>query len=787
MIALGIGVFVGMNMEWYSIDKNTAYLFDATGFADYRIVSEKGFSSEDADKIAALDGVDAVSRYLSIQVEVKEKQDESVALTVTENADVSGFLLMEGNAYEKDSKDGIWLSDKYAAANNISVGDTLTFLYANKEIQGHVEGLIKSGEYLINVRDESQLMPDYTNFGFAYISPAMYENAMGFAFYPQLNVISTLSKEIFTENVDDALQSTSLILTKDETVSYAQANGEKEEGRTMGSVLPFLFLVIAILTMVTTMHRITSKEKTQIGTLKALGFKDRRILRHYTSYAFTIGLIGSALGIGFGYFLAWYIMNPSGSMGTYLDMPTWDLYLPGFCIYILIGILILLTLIGFLSVKEMLKGTAADALRPYTPKKMKNLFIERTRLFHMLPFGTRWNLRDTIRHKSRTAMSLIGIIGCMTIMVGCLGMRDTMDEFLDISFGTATNYASRIFLTEDATEADADRLLNEYNADRSASVSIQSGDKAVSLDIYDITHDTVRFIDRQSNTVALQNDGAYICSRIAEDRKLKVGDTFTVNPYGSDDTYTLRVAGILHSMSENVVVTASYADTLKIPYTFSSLYTAVEKQDIAADDAIKSIQSKQMIMDSFDVFTEIMNLMISLMVIVAMILGIVVLYNLGVMSYTERYREMATLKVLGFRDKKIGALLIDQNLWVTLLGILIGIPAGRAALQYLLKKLAGEYEMNMAIYPASYLISIVLTFGVSLLVSIMVSRKNKKKRLDLPTASFSFYPILFCKQSCGQVSVTGIGEQNHDGLALIFGTLCQFYCCMYGCTGRNTD
>lgn len=658
MIALGIGVFVGMNMEWYSIDKNTAYLFDATGFADYRIVSEKGFSSEDADKIAALDGVDAVSRYLSIQVDVKEKQDESIALTVTENADVSGFLLMEGNAYEKDSKDGIWLSDKYAAANDISVGDTLTFLYANKEIQGHVEGLIKSGEYLINVRDESQLMPDYTNFGFAYISPAMYENAVGFAYYPQLNVISSLSKEDFSEKADDALQSTSLILTKDETVSYAQADGEKEEGRTMGSVLPVLFLVIAILTMVTTMHRITSKEKTQIGTLKALGFKDRRILRHYTSYAFTIGLIGSALGIGFGYFLAWYIMNPSGSMGTYLDMPTWDLYLPGFCIYILIGILILLTLIGFLSVKEILKGTAADALRPYTPKKMKNLFIERTRLFHMLPFGTRWNLRDTIRHKSRTAMSLIGIIGCMTIMVGCLGMRDTMDEFLDISFGTATNYASRIFLTEDATEA---------------------------------------------------------------------------------------------------------------------------------DDAIKSIQSKQMIMDSFDVFTEIMNLMISLMVIVAMILGIVVLYNLGVMSYTERYREMATLKVLGFRDKKIGALLIDQNLWVTLLGILIGIPAGRAALQYLLKKLAGEYEMNMAIYPASYLISIVLTFGVSLLVSIMVSRKNKKKRLDLPTASFSFYPILFCKQSCGQVSVTGIGEQNHDGLALIFGTLCQFYCCMYGCTGRNTD
>ena len=418
MIALGIGVFVGMNMEWYSIDKNTAYLFDATGFADYRIVSEKGFSSEDADKIAALDGVDAVSRYLSIQVDVKEKQDESVALTVTENAEVSGFLLMEGNAYEKDSKDGIWLSDKYAAANNISVGDTLTFLYANKEIQGHVEGLIKSGEYLINVRDESQLMPDYTNFGFAYISPAMYENAMGFAFYPQLNVISTLSKEIFTENVDDALQSTSLILTKDETVSYAQANGEKEEGRTMGSVLPVLFLVIAILTMVTTMHRITSKEKTQIGTLKALGFKDRRILRHYTSYAFTIGLIGSALGIGFGYFLAWQIMNPSGSMGTYGRHAP-----PGICIYpdsAFIpesGILILLTLIGFLSVKEMLKGNSCRCPAALYAEESEKTCSSSARGFSICclsaPAGT---CAIPYGISSRTAMSLIGIIGCMTIM-----------------------------------------------------------------------------------------------------------------------------------------------------------------------------------------------------------------------------------------------------------------------------------------------------------------------------------------------------------------------------------
>ena len=119
-------------------------------------------------------------------------------------------------------------------------------------------------------------------------------------------------------------------------------------------------------------------------------------------------------------------------------------------------------------------------------------------------------------------------------------------------------------------------------------------------------------------------------------------------------------------------------------------------------------------------------MMIVLCTIAALVLGLVVLYNLGVMSYTERYREMATLKVVGFKDKKIGGLLIGQNLWVTLLGVLIGIPLGVGTLSYLLTKLASEYEMKVSVSPLSYLFSISLVVGVSLLVSLLVARKNKK-------------------------------------------------------------
>lgn len=726
MIALGIGMFVGFNMEWVSIEENTTSFFEKTGYADYRILSERGFSEDDLKKIGNIRGVTASARYLSTSADVKEKGGDSVALTVTTDPNVSGFIVTEGEQYAADSKDGIWLSDKYAAANGIKVGDTLTFVYKSIEFKGTVKGLAKSGEHMICVRDESQLMPDYNSYGFAYISPEMYKNAAGFEFYPQINVRSDMEKKDFTEKVDAALGNTTMILTKDETISYSQANGEASEGKTMGSILPVMFLLIAVLTMVTTMHRLTAKEKTQIGTLKALGFKDKRIMRHYTSYAFMIGVLGSAIGVALGYGVAYYIMNPNGMMGTYLDMPEWKLYLPWFCYVVLAAIILLLTFIGYLSVKKMLKGTAADALRPYTPKKMKPLFVERTKLFHKLSFGTRWNMRDVMRHKSRTLMSLIGIIGCMILIVASLAMSDTMDAFLDLYYNGASNYSSRIYLAEDATEEARKAILKKYDGDWSTSISVQIAEKAVSLDIYEVEHDKVRFPDEQSNYISLGDNGAWICMRLADEFDLSAGDTFDVSPYGSDKTYTLKLAGIIRSVSENIVISPEYAKQLGIPYTISSVYTDTEKSDIVPDDAIKSVQSKQAIMDSFDTFTDIMNSMIIVLIAGALLLGVVVLYNLGVMSYTERYREMATLKVVGFKDKKIGKLLIGQNLWLSFIGVLVGLPAGIGTLAYLLKELASEYEMQLAISARTVILSVLMTFGMSLLVSLMVSRKNKK-------------------------------------------------------------
>ena len=732
MIALGVGVFLGFNIEWYSLDVSTKKIFEETGFADFRIYSDSGFTEEDLEKVLRIEGVEDATRYLSMNTAVKDSED-TVAVTVSTNMNVSGILLTEGEPYTDTDPEGIWLSDSYAAANGIRVGDSMTLTYKTIALTGTVKGLVKSSEYLICVPDETQMMPDFTTYGFAYISPVMLDNAipamvrafLGSSLYHQINVKSSLDKAAFVPKADEALGTTRLILDKSETISWAEAQGEIEEGITMGSILPVLFLAIAILTMVTTMHRITASEKTQIGILKALGFRDRRILRHYSAYALMIGLMGSILGIGIGYGLGRFILSPDGAMATYIDLPAWPLYAPAFTWIVIVLINVFLTAIGYLSVRKMLAGTAADALRPYVPKRIKHLRIEETQRFKALSFSTKWNLRDCLRHKSRSFMTLFGIVGCMVLLVGGLGMKDTMDAFLDVFYGQAINYRYRVYLdTETVTNEEAQALADELEGDWCAQRAVQIGEKGYGLEIYSVTRDKVRFTDTDMKIVSLSDEGAYICSRIARDFGLRAGDSMTFSPYDSDETYTVQVAGVLDSMTESILMTAGYADRAGISYTIGTVFT--DHEDVPSDRHVLNVQSKKSIMDSFDTFMELMDKMVWLLVIAAVVLGIVVLYNLGIMSYTERYREMATLKVVGFKDSRIGRLLIGQNMWLTVIGILIGIPAGIGVLQYLLTALASEYELKLMLGPATWLISILLTFGVSLAVGLMISRKNRK-------------------------------------------------------------
>ena len=762
MMTLGIGIFLGFNMEWKTIEYDVSNFLDDTKYADYRIYSETGFTKEDLEKISSIDGIDSATRYLSVNLDIKGNSKKALALDVSENYTVSTFTLMSGEEYDA-SGDGIWLSDKFAKQNNISLGNKITLEFKGDEIDFTVVGLIKSGEHMICVADSNQLMPDYNTFGFAYISPARFDDIlktraieaatvelMGAGLpqdvakeqaeagvtdetisqirdtlFVQVNLLSKMSKTELEEAVNAKLGKTLMVVSKEDHYVYKEAMGEATEGKAMGSVLPVLFLAIAILTMVTTMHRIATKEKTQIGILKALGFKNRTILIHYSFYGLFIGIIGSGLGAVLGYFVCKLVMSENGMMGTYFDMPDWTSATPSFCYPVIAGTVLLLALISFLSVRVQLKGTAADALRPYTPKKMKKSFIEKLPILNKTSFATKWNIRDLSRHKSRFAMTLVGIIGCMILLVGGLGMRDTMAGFLDLLDNGMSHYKTKINLVENTSYEKANNLIDELDGDWESYTGISIDGYTATLDIVHNEKGRFDVIDEDNNPIHLQDDGVYLCLRLSD--RAKIGEYIEFSPYGEEETYRVKVVGYNRSiMTESITMTDKLASSLGIDYSVSAIYTEKLSNEIPSSELISGKQDKQQLIESFNSFIAIMDGMVIILVVAAIILGIVVLYNLGIMSYVERSRELATLKVLGFRSGKIGHLLISQNIWLTIIGVILGIPAGIGTLYWMLTALASEYELKLMVGPITYIVSVLLTFGVSVFVGWLVAGKNKK-------------------------------------------------------------
>ena len=722
MIAIGVGVFAGFSGEWYTIKKDSEYFYNLDGFSDYRINNSLGFTESDLEKIKNIDGIEDATLYLN--VETRTKDDDILDICTSSNMNVSGFTVVKGEEYDSESIGGIWLSDMYANANKISVGELITVTFKGYEIPLRVQGLVKSSEFLICVLDKTQLMPDFKNSGYGFVSPKSIEMALGSSFYTQINVKSNMDKIEFEKKVFEALDNSYIVLSKDEVTSYSEVQGEINEGRTMACLIPTLFFLIALLTLITTMSRLVTNEKMQIGILKALGFKDKKIIRHYVSYSGFIGVCGSIVGIVLGYVLCWFIMNPHGPMGTYFDLPKWNLYIPWYVWVVILAMNLLLLLIGYLSVKHILKGTAADALRPYTPKKMKPLVIEKTKWFHKRGFAFRWNIRDVFRHKARSLMSVFGVIGCTVLLVATFGTKYLLQGFVKDYYDKPMKYEVRINLNDHTPNEKALELANLYDGDLTGSQPIKINNELYYLEIDNRSHGLINILDMNTKIIKdVKNTGAYVPKKTAKELGIKVGDKITIESFMSKTTYEIEVIEITRSLTGSIVITNEYADRLNMEYEYNQIYT--NTKTIENNDIISSTQTKKNIIDSFMAIMKVMDTMVVLLALASVILGIVVLYNLGILSYLERYRELATLKVLGFKDRKITSLLVTQNMWMTLFGMIIGAPLGVWVLKALMDLLASDYDIKLSFDPRMFIYSFILVLATSLLVSYMVARKNK--------------------------------------------------------------
>lgn len=769
MVFLGVFVFAGIHSYMDGMQESANKYYESNNLQDIWITGEN-FSKDDLEKVKNIQNVNQAERVLTISTELENKDNVTLETNFIESNDISKMYIVEGENFEKNKK-GVWI-DSYLAKNlNLKVGDEISFKYKDYKITEKIQGLVTTPDHVYFVKDDTAIFPTHKDYGFVYLSinefPKDYiydelrtniakENSMinidnkdsitnevienmipnfnieNYYIYNSIlvDVKDTDKVEDTKKDIENNIKNAIAVTDREASVSYKGYNSEIEEGSTYSGVFTFLFLFIAILSVATTMNRFVKKQRSQIGTLKALGFKNRKIIKHYVGYGFYISLLASILGILLGNFvLGDFFLNMEMS---YFEVPVYNtVVLP--IVYILaIGVVILITAITYLSCRNILKESAVEALRVEIPKVKKTKFDLTTKgIFKKASISTRWNLRDIDRNKGRSLMAIVGIIGCTMLLVCAFGLLDTMNSYLDWEFNKISNFKYKLSLDSQYTQEQFDKLVKKYGNETSQSfgVEIKNKDKKETNTVtVNDANEHLKYTDHNRQYMELNDDGIYITEKLSEKYGLKVGDEITWHVFGDDNWYTSKIVGLNRDpQNQQLNMTRKYYESLGLTYKADSLYTNDNLRDIRTLEGVETIQSIDNLKTGMESMLKTMQSMIVLLIVVSAILGFVIIYNLGVLSFSEKQYQFATLKVLGFKNKQIKNIFVKQNLWLAVIGILIGLPLGFFMVDYIFKAALGDsYDFNARINMISYVYAAVGSFIVAIFVNKVLSRKVKK-------------------------------------------------------------
>lgn len=735
MVFLGVFVFAGIHAYMDGMDKSADKYYKDNNFQDIWLSGEN-FSNEDLEKVKNTENVKDAERLLTINTELENKEDVTLETNFIETNNISKMYVVEGEEFSKDKK-GVWF-DSYLAKNlDLKVGDEITVTYQNMKITEKILGLVNTPDHVYFVKDDTEIFPTHKNYGFMYLSINELPEGMPQIFNQVIIDIDNTDKLQETKaDLENSIKSAIAVTDREASTSYQGYNSEIEEGTTYSSVFTFLFLFIAVLSVTTTMNRFVKKQRTQIGTLKALGFKNRKIINHYVGYGFIVSLVASIVGLLVGrYALGTFFLNMEMS---YFEIPVYNTVLIPVVYILAIAVVVLITLVTYLSCRSILKESAVEALRLEIPKVKNTKFDLTTKgIFKKASISTRWNLRDVGRNKGRSIMAIVGITGCTMLMLCTFGMMDTMKSYLSWEFDKISNFEYKLSLSNNYTDEQIDNITQKYGKETSQTLGIEIKNKdkkeTNTLTVNDAPN-KLKYTNHNKEYIDLKDDGIYITEKLSEKYGLQVGDEITWHIFGDDNWYTCKIIGLNRDpQNQQLNMSRKYFESLGLTYRADVVYTDEDLSNTKTIDGVDTIQSLTTLKQGMESMLETVQTMIVLLIVVSAILGFVIIYNLGILSFTEKQYQFATLKVLGFKDKQIKNIFVKQNLWLTIVGIILGLPLGFWMLDYIFKSALGDnYDFTAYIKPTSYLYAVVGSLIVSIIVNKVLSRKVKK--IDMVTS-----------------------------------------------------
>ena len=622
----------------------------------------EGFSDDELDTVRNLDFVKDAQLRMSVTGSAPDCDGAQVDIYLERENLVDTPYYISGEPFDPTDTDGIWLANAFARLRNIKVGDDFTIEYNGITFTREVKGLVESAEYEFREADgdadvyleniaivymsyDAFPIRDYINHMVDKISDEKLAKIMP---YTQMIIVTTdggglAHEEALAESID---RDYSAIVDRKSIPGLARLDSELEQHQSFSYLFVIIFVGIAILVIATSMGRMVEQQRTQIGTMNELGLKRRKIMLHYISFSLVVSVAGVVLGLLVG--TLWGSPAVIDMFANWYIVPGLHSVFHPMYLIIAAGIVAVCVFASYISCRKLLRIKPAEALRPAAPKKGKKCIFERLPFWKKLSFTSQYNLRDISRAKLRSFMCVIGTAVGMLLMIYAVGCNELLGSMIEINFNRVTVGEYQIKFSEDAKTETVDDMAEELDGE-----------------------------------MVMMNQVEVVKEKNAPSDKKKK-ETVTV----------LEGKNLYNILDLNNQVKKLTPGTIDI------------SRKLAADpDYVIGVNSKSEMQAAYESSMEIMNMMVGMMAVFAILMIVVVLYNSGVLSFHERVKEFATLKVLGLRSSKIRRILSMQNLWLSIIGIIIGAPLGNVSLNAMINTNGENFDYNLMLAPVDYVIA----------------------------------------------------------------------------------
>ena len=730
LCALGTWVFSGLDATWRMLELSIESHLEDGHLADAWIKGAS-FDRRQLLQLEHLDGIEKIQARVAMELDAPELGD-GVSIQVDAydgEMTINTPLLREGELLNMADLRGCLLEEQFAQAHGLSVGNNVTIDVKGLRQTFVIRGIILSAEYMLTAKD---VTPDPEHYGFMYISAKAVPNL------PFTEVLLRLKEGVTTEDILDQVQDIvpgALLLTQGTHQSTASARNYISMFKNMTLLFPVLVFIVAAMIVVSTLTRMMEGQRIQMGTLKALGYRDGQIRMHYLSYALVPSLIGSAIGLFVGQvtipYVIWRIV------ATNLRFP-WQKHAPISMAAWIITVLsvVLSVFICLRTYRNAARETTASLLRPKPPKSGTRILLECIGpLWRRFSFNTKMIIRNLMRSKGRTALTLVGVLCCNMLIICTFGLSESIEWFIRQYYEGTLQYDLRVDLDQTCSGT-LESYRNRLNAE------IVDGVMELSVSMISDTHSrsglmTVLADDQSTiclgegaELIEMPQEGAVISRKLAGVMGVELGDSLTVWLTGDTEPIEICLSGYAETnIGQGLFLSrTSWEKYRKGAFKPTALLIAapddatLQRIDQMDETSIvkypeQQCQDTMRIMDSTAVAFSILSG-------AALGLAFIICYNMGLMSFTERTRDYATLKVLGYHQKEIRGLMMRENNMTAILGVLLGIAPGIWLTGTILKMC--EYETMVfaaRVSPASILLASAITYVFTCMIEYLLTRK----------------------------------------------------------------